>query len=110
MTGQSLCTGDGARTAFPLIKSYGDGAGRYDRPLYAVEALTLSPDLPHSIADGNILFDDPPPLGTDIRADIIFDTVVRFETDRLDISVEAFGAGQALSIPLVEVLPHELAP
>jgi hypothetical protein len=29
---------------------------------------------------------------------------VRFDTDRLDVNLEAFGAGRVLSIPLIELV------
>jgi uncharacterized protein (TIGR02217 family) len=39
-----------------------------------------------------------------ITAGYAFDTPVRFDADRLDLSLDAFGAGRALSVPLIEVL------
>jgi uncharacterized protein (TIGR02217 family) len=54
-------------------------------------------------AGGKIVFDTAPDEGAAIRAGFLFDVPVRFAEDRLDISGAAFAAGEAPSVPLVEV-------
>ena len=48
-------------------------------------------------------FDAAPADGASITAGFAFDVPVRFDTDRLSISVESFHAGDVPSIPVVEV-------
>ena len=108
---QRLGTGDGERVRFALFKTYGDAAAGYDRPLrFAHAVVVTAPFQPYRMEDGAVVFDTPPAPGTPVVADFEFDTVVRFDTDRLDISVEDARAGQVPSLPLVEVLSHELEP
>ena len=45
-----------------------------------------------------------PAEGATVTACYAFDVPVRFDTERLSISLKAFKAGQIPSIPLVEVL------
>ena len=59
-----------------------------------------------NLLTGTILFHTPPPAGAVISAGFMFDVQVRFDTDQLDLALEAFGAGQAANIPLIEVLSH----
>lgn len=110
---QSLGVGDGIRTAFQLCKAY--GAADYVRPIVKpvmntarvcvagaeieASAFEVSP------ATGLVTFISPPPAGAEIRAGFLFDTPVRFDADRLDLAMEGAGAGRALTVPLVEILP-----
>jgi uncharacterized protein (TIGR02217 family) len=52
---------------------------------------------------GTIVFDAAPADGAAVRAGFLFDVPVRFAEDRLDISGAAFAAGEAPSVPLIEV-------
>jgi uncharacterized protein (TIGR02217 family) len=54
-------------------------------------------------AGGLIVFDSAPAAGAAVRAGFLFDVPVRFAEDRLDISGAAFAAGEAPSVPLIEV-------
>ena len=55
---------------------------------------------------GVVIFTVPPPPEASVTAGFEFDVPVRFDTEHLDVSLEAFGAGQAINIPLIEVLDH----
>ena len=44
-----------------------------------------------------------PKAGAEVRAGFLFDVPVRFAEDRLDINGIAFAAGEAPSVPLIEV-------
>ena len=108
--------GDGQRTEFHLIKNYQDSGGAYERPItkpvkesvvIAVNgALIKQSQYSVNLLTGTILFHTPPPAGAVISAGFMFDVQVRFDTDQLDLALEAFGAGQAANIPLIEVLSH----
>ena len=52
---------------------------------------------------GVIAFDEPPATGAVLTAGFRFDVPVRFEEDRLEISRATFLAGDAPSVPLVEL-------
>ena len=108
---QWLGTGDGLAASFPLVVRYGEGEAaqvrRITRPRAAsvrvsvggVEALAgwaLEPG-------GVIRFAEAPPAGDEIRAGFEFDVPVRFAQDRLEISGAGVAAGEAPSVPLVEL-------
>jgi uncharacterized protein (TIGR02217 family) len=110
MLDQVLGEGDGARSTFPLVKAYGPGAQaqmrRITRPL--APSLTVSIDgvatTDWTLDPGGIVaFASPVPSGKMVRAGFLFDVPVRFAEDRLDISGAAFAAGEAPSVPLVEI-------
>jgi len=110
MLDQVLGTGDGIRSAFPLVKRYGSGEDaqvrRITRPL--AQTVQVSIDGTRStgwtLEDGGVVsFAVAPPPGTTVRAGFLFDVPVRFAEDRLDVSGAAFAAGEAPSVPIVEV-------
>ena len=102
--------GDGATTDFPLLKRYGSGdepqIRRISRP--RSETLLIGVDgvqrTDYALLDhGVVRFASPPPAGAQITAGFLFDVPVRFEEDQIDISAVNFAAGEAPSIPLVEI-------
>ena len=103
---QLIGQGDGARATFSLRKMYGEQERRITRPLDG--SVRVSVDGTETAnwvlaPGGAILFAEAPAPGTQIRAGFLFDVPVRFADDRLDISGVAFAAGEAPSVPLVEV-------
>lgn len=109
-----IATGDGQATEFQLIKIYGDDAGRYVRKITKPREASMTlfvdgqavglDDISINYHTGIIVFDTAPVVGSIITASFDFDVIVRFDTDHLDVSLEAFGAGEIASIPLIEVL------
>jgi uncharacterized protein (TIGR02217 family) len=105
---QPLGEGDGVRTSFALVKLYGQGEQRrITRPVAGsvrisvngaeqVGGWTLEPL-------GTVRFDVAPAVGTVVAAGYRFDVKVRFADDRLEISRATFLAGEAPSVPLIEV-------
>lgn len=109
MLDQLIGIGDGLRADFLLIKSYGTPIPQV-RPITRPRAETLVvsvggvPSTNWSLrAKGVIQFISAPPRGAEIRAGFLFDVPVRFAEDRLDISAVNFAAGEAPSIPLIEL-------
>ncbi len=111
---QVLGVGDGVRTAFQLVKTYGDGAGSYVRVIakpvagsvrVAVAGEELESGWSVDVATGMVIFDVAPAVGASVTAGFQFDVPVRFDTDRLSISLAAFRAGEAPEIPVVEIVP-----
>ncbi len=110
MLDQKLGTGDGATASFRLQKLYGGEDDPQIRPITRprAESVTISVDgMPASGwtlgAKGLVIFDNAPPDGSDIRAGFLFDVPVRFAEDRLDVTGASFAAGEAPSVPLIEL-------
>lgn len=107
---QSIGVGDGVRTTFQLVKAYGDYARVIAKPAagsvrVAVAGVELGADaFSVDAVSGLVTLDAAPAGGLEITAGFLFDTPVRFDIDRLDLQLDGFGAGRALTAPLVEVL------
>jgi uncharacterized protein (TIGR02217 family) len=106
--------GDGAATAFQLAKTYRSGPSSYARPIAKPVAGTVRVSVDGAeLAEGAgfevdpftglVTLAAPPAAGAQVAAGFAFDTPVRFDTDRLEIDLAAFEAGEAPSIPVVEV-------
>jgi len=113
---EPLGTGDGARARFALTKTYGDGDDAYRRLIarpvtetlrVAVDGVekTSPEDWSFDFATGEVVFapGSIPGPGEDVTAGYEFDVPVRFDTERIAVSLTAFKAGQIPSIPLIEV-------
>ncbi len=106
---QLLGIGDGLTARFRLCKHYAgpDPQVRYiTRPRVESVVASVGGAVTHDWAleqGGWIVFSKAPPAGAEVRAGFYFDVPVRFATDRLDITAAAFAAGEAPSVPLIEV-------
>jgi uncharacterized protein (TIGR02217 family) len=108
---QFLGTGDGVASQFPLCKYYGAGVDGQRRIITRPVAGTIRVSVNGTerltgwthLGKGVIAFDTAPASGAAIRAGFYFDVPVRFAEDRLEISRATFAAGEALSVPLVEI-------
>jgi uncharacterized protein (TIGR02217 family) len=107
---QRLGTGDGVATRFPLLKRYGAGADAQQRRLTRPVAGSVRVALNGAEvagwtleAGGIVAFDLAPPAGAIVTAGCRFDVPVRFAEDQLEISGATFAAGEAPSVPLVEI-------
>ncbi len=107
---QVLGTGDGLNASFPLVKHYGAGdalqSRRITRPHPA--SVTVSIDGVTSngwtLADGGVVrFAAPPATGKAVRAGFTFDVPVRFAEDKLEVAGAVFAAGEAPSVPVIEI-------
>lgn len=116
-TDQPLGIGDGTRAVFQLVKRYGGAHAPYDRAIakptpgsvrVAVAGTEQSEgsDFDVGTATGLVTFraGSIPPAGASVTAGYAFDVPVRFDTDFLDIDIEAFEAGAIPKIPLIEIL------
>jgi uncharacterized protein (TIGR02217 family) len=114
---QVLGVGDGTAVRFKLVKNYGAGVEAYERPIrkpvsgtlrVAVAGVekTLATHFSFDDATGEIVFaaGSVPANGAAVTAGYEFHVPVRFDLDRLTVSLTAFKAGQVPTIPLVEVL------
>jgi uncharacterized protein (TIGR02217 family) len=107
-TDQPLGVGDATRDGFELVKSYGSGEQRrITRPVagtvrVAVDGIEMTTGWTLE-ERGVVQFDAPPGDGAEVTAGFLFDTPVRFAEDHLEVSRATFLAGEAASVPLVEV-------
>src|SRR5262249_32311876 len=92
---QSLGEGDGVTHTLQLVKAYGD----YSRPInklvagsvrVAVAGVELTSGFSVDTATGLVTFAAAPALHASVTAGFVFDTPVRFDIDRLDLSLDGF--------------------
>lgn len=111
-TDQPLGTGDGATTAFQLVKRYADAIDPYDRPiawpvagtvLVAVDGAPLGTGWSVNRGTGVVTFAAAPADGAALTAGFEFDVPVRFEDDWLSITWDTINSRSAGSVPLIEV-------
>ena len=111
---QLIGIGDGATADWQLKKIYRSGAQRYDRiiakPVEGTVRIAVGGDVMQEAVDfevdlatGIVTLADIPGEGAQIEAGFEFDVPVRFDTDRIEATVSSFQAGQAPSVPVVEV-------
>ncbi|WP_017672458.1 DUF2460 domain-containing protein [Blastomonas sp. AAP53] len=107
---QLLGQGDGIRSEFALIKHYGDPPDgqqrRITRPVAGSVSISLDgvPATGWTLQAGGIIaFADPPPAGAQVRAGFLFDVPVRFASDELTVNAATYAAGEAVSVPLIEI-------
>lgn len=111
-TAQSIGTGDGVATQFQLKKTYSSGSASEARAIrkpvsgtvqiYKAEILQTS-GVTVASSTGVVTFAAAPTSGQAITATCEFDVPVRFDTDRLSATLEAYGIHSWLDIPLIEV-------
>jgi uncharacterized protein (TIGR02217 family) len=107
---QLIGIGDGLTASFQLMKRYGEASDPQLRPISRPREGTVVVSVggvarsDFTLANGGkVVFETAPAAGAEICAGFLFDVPVRFAEDRLDISGAAFTAGEAPSVPLVEV-------
>jgi len=111
-TDQTIGTGDGARTGFQLAKRYGSDFAPWLREIrkpvdgsvvIAVDGETRADGWLCDPASGMVTFATAPEEGAVVTAGFLFDVPVRFDSDRLEINLTSFAAGEIPAIPLVEI-------
>ena len=108
-TDQVLGEGDGIRVRFQLSKTAGGVTRDIRKPVEgtvraAVDGVELpTGDVSVDLTTGQIDLSEPPAPGASVTAGFEFDTPVRFDTDRIEVTLEAFGAGRVVAVPLIEV-------
>lgn len=107
---QLLGIGDGLRSEFALIKHYGmlpdSQQRRITRPVADTVLISVGGSLASgwTLQSGGIIrFASPPVAGAEVRAGFLFDLPVRFAMDELTVGAATFAAGEAVSVPLVEI-------
>ena len=111
-TAQALGTGNGTITTFQLIRTYSSGGATDVRTITKPVAGTVKVYLAGvqqmsgwsvNTTTGIITFTTPPANSVAVSADYEFDVPVRFDTDRIAVSVASFQAGDLPQVPVLEV-------
>lgn len=109
---QPLGHGDGMRRTFELSKRYGEEDAvtrRIHKPVegtvrLAVDGAELEgPAFELDLATGVVTLAVAPAAGAAVTAGYEFDVPVRFDADRVDVTLESFAAGRMAAVPLIEV-------
>ncbi|MEM7775753.1 MAG: DUF2460 domain-containing protein [Pseudomonadota bacterium] len=109
-------TGDGVTASFQLVKTYGTGPTRWQRPIAKPVAGTVIVAVDGKEQVEGVQFAvDPlsgvvrfagrhiPAIGGIVTAGFEFDVPVRFNTDKLEINVSGIQHGAIPSIPITEI-------
>ncbi len=111
---QVLGTGNGTLTQFQLVKKYQSGATEelrtITKPVNGTVKIYFNSALQNTgytvnYTTGLVIFNTAPASGVVVTADYEFDVPVRFDTDRLSATLDAYGVHSWLDIPLIEVRP-----
>ncbi|NJC41524.1 uncharacterized protein (TIGR02217 family) [Brevundimonas alba] len=110
---QGIGAGDGARTVFDLTKRYDDDQAACERRIHkpvegtvaiAVDGVELDAAVfAVDLTTGTVTLATPPANGAVVTAGYEFDVPVRFDADRIDVTLESFAAGRMAAVPLIEV-------
>lgn len=108
---QALGEGDGSRTAFALVKRYGEVDDGWVRTIAKPVAGTVRvavddvevEDFEVDPTTGVVTLAVTPAEGATVTAGFEFDTPVRFDADRIEVTLESFDAGRMAAVPLIEV-------
>ena len=110
---QILGAGDGAGATFDLHKRYGEGEDAFDRRIHkpvqgsvrvAIDGVELNPaGFEIDPGAGVVTLQSPPAVGAVVTAGFEFDVPVRFDADRIDVTLETFAAGRMAAVPLIEL-------
>ena len=114
-TDQRIGTGDGTTAVFQLVKTYGSSLAPWTRvikkPVDGSVSVAFDGVIQPASAyvvdgpSGRITFTHAhlPATGVAVTAGFLFDVPVRFDTDKLEISLSGFRHGAIPHIPIVEI-------
>jgi len=115
---QLIGLGDGTRTEFQLMKTYGSLHAPYARPIAKPVAGSVRIAVNGVEQQAGTDFDVDPVTGVvtfapgqapadsaPVTAGFQFDVPARFDSDFLEVDLAAFAAGEIPSIPIVEIRP-----
>ena len=104
---QILGTGDGIRTQFVLRKTYGAVVRPIAKPVSGTVRVAVGgtevTGYSINIDTGVVSFASPPASGQVVRAGFEFDTPVRFDSERIDLTLESFDTGRVTAVSLIEI-------
>lgn len=108
-TDVEIGVGDGEQTLFELTKVYGETTRRIWKPVsgsvrVALNGVETSDGVVVDISRGEVRFPEAPAEDVVVTGGCVFDVPVRFDTDRIETSVDGFGSGRAVQVPIIELL------
>lgn len=106
-TDQALGTGDGVTTVFQLVKAYGSVVRDISKPVsgtlkVAVDGVEVS-GFAVNETTGVVTLASAPAVGKVVTAGFEFDTPVRFDSERIDLTLEGVDAGRLMAVSLIEI-------
>ena len=106
-TDQDVGRGDGTTRRFQLRKNYGGVWRTIAKPvsetvLVAVNGAAVT-GVQVEATTGQVILTQAPAPGAVVTAGFMFDVPVRFDTDRLEVTLESFEAGRMAAVPLIEL-------
>lgn len=110
--GETLGTGNGVQTQFQLVKRYVSGGVQETRTITKPvsgtvqvykNAVLQTTGVSVNANTGLVTFTAAPANGQVVTANFEFDVPVRFDTDRLEATLDSYGTHSWTDIPLVEV-------
>jgi uncharacterized protein (TIGR02217 family) len=107
-TDQVIGTGDGVTKSFYLKKSYGIVQRPIEKPVsgtvkVAVGGVERSLGFSVDTTTGLVSFTTAPAVGALVTAGFEFDTPVRFDADRIDLTLESANSGRIAAVALIEI-------
>ncbi|WP_303830049.1 DUF2460 domain-containing protein [Asticcacaulis taihuensis] len=105
-TDQVIGTEDGVTTAFQLVKVYGGVTRDITKPVsgtvkVAVDGVEVGFEVDETA--GIVTLASAPAAGQAVTAGFEFDTPVRFDSERIDLTLEGVDAGRLTAVSLVEI-------
>ena len=110
---QALGIGDGLRTRFELVKRYGEGEDAVVRRVRKPVAGTVQVAVAGAVLNasrfavdveaGVVTLAVAAAAGAVVTAGFEFDVPVRFDADRIEVTLESFDVGRMAAVPLIEV-------
>ncbi len=112
-TPQTIGTGTGSLTTFQISRLYSSGGFTFNRtitkivatptPRIFLDAAEQGSGFTIDLLTGIVTFTVAPGAGVLVRIICEFDSVVRFDTDGLDLNLTHFDAGTIPNLPVIEV-------
>jgi len=105
-TDQVIGTGDGAATAFQLAKVYGSVTRDIAKPVSgSVKVAVDGVEVGFAVDEttGVVTLASAPAVGKVVTAGFEFDTPVRFDSERIDLTLEGVDAGRLTAVSLIEI-------
>jgi uncharacterized protein (TIGR02217 family) len=105
-TDQVIGSGDGVAAGFQLVKAYGSVVRDIAKPVsgtvkVAVEGIEVSFGVDETT--GIVTLASAPAVGKTVTAGFEFDTPVRFDSERIDLTLEGVDAGRLMAVSLIEI-------
>ena len=103
---EAIGVGDGVRTQFQLVKAYGEVSRPIQKPVagsVSVKVGGAAAACSVDTATGLVTLSAAAGVGAAVTASFSFDTPVRFDSDRIEVTLESFEAGRMAAMPLIEV-------